>query len=153
MVTYLGSLVHSCYREGGTLQRNITVVCGEASQCFGHTGSSPTHRVCAFPVYTAQAPGCSAGELCKVGPGLCALPRSKPFWFRFSGTPLKCALGWACVLCPSQVRAAQETRCLASAVTPRLGVHLIACPFPAAWFSGCTMGVPSQVCRVSLLGS
>ena len=118
MVTYLGSLVHSCYREGGTLQRNITVVCGEASQCFGNTGSSPTHRVCAFPVYTAQAPGCSAGELCKVGPGLCALPRSKPFWFRFSGTPLKCALGWACVLCPSQVRAAQETRCLASALSP-----------------------------------
>ena len=27
-------------------------------------------------------------------------------------------LGWACVLCPSQVRAAQATRCLVSAVSP-----------------------------------
>ena len=88
-----------------------------------------------------------------VGPGLRALPRSKPFRFRFSGTPQRCRLGWACVLCPSKVRAAQVTRCLASAVAPSWGLWLIACPIPAAQFSGCTVGVPAQVCRVSLLGA
>ena len=38
------------------------------------------------------------------GPGLCALPRSKPVRFRFLGTPQRCRIGWACVLCPSQVQ-------------------------------------------------
>ena len=33
------------------------------------------------------------------------------------------------------------------------GLHLITSPVPAAQFSGCTAGAPSQVCRVSLLGS
>ena len=70
--------------------------------------------------------------------------------FRFLGTPQRRRLVWACVLCPSQVRAAQVTRCLASAVIPSWGLHLIASPAPAARFSGCTTGVPSQVCRVCL---
>ena len=73
--------------------------------------------MCAFLVYTAQAPGCSAGKLFKAGPWLCALPRSKPLRFRFSGTPQRHRLSWACVLCPSQVRAAQATRCLMSALS------------------------------------
>ena len=80
-------------------------------------GFAPAHSVCAFPVYTVQAPGCSAGELSKEGPGLHALPRSKPLRFRLSGTPQRHRLGWACVLCPSQVRAAQVTRCLVSALS------------------------------------
>ena len=46
-------------------------------------------------------------ELSKEGPGLCALPRSKPL--RFSGNLKEHRLGWACVLCPSQVLAAQAT--------------------------------------------
>ena len=118
MVTYLGSLVQLCCGEGGTLQTNITGVCGECSQCLGHTGFAPTHGACAFPVYTAQASGCSAGELSKVGPGLRALPRSKLLRFRFLGTPQRHILGWACVLCPSQVQAAQVTRCLVNALSP-----------------------------------
>ena len=42
-----------------------------------------------------------------MGPGLHAPPRSKPLMFRFSGTPQRHRLGWACILCPSQVLAAQ----------------------------------------------
>ena len=72
MVIYLGSLVQLCSGEEGTLQTNITGVCGECSQCLGHTGFPP--GMYSFPVYIAQAPGCSAGELAKVGPGLCAIP-------------------------------------------------------------------------------
>ena len=60
---------------------------------------------------SAKAPGCSAGALSKVGPVFCALPRSKLVRFRFSG------LGWVCVLCPSQVRAAQVTRYLMNALS------------------------------------
>ena len=75
-------------------------------------------------------------ELPEAGPVLSALPRSKPLRFRFS----------ACVLCPSPVQAAQVTRCLA-------GCDFTASPIPAAPFSGCTTGTPSQVCRMSPLGS
>ena len=46
--------------EGGTQQTNITSICGECSQCLSHTRFAPAHGVCAFPVYTAQALGCSA---------------------------------------------------------------------------------------------
>ena len=84
VVTYLGSLLQSCCGEGGTLQRNITGMYGECLQCLGLTGFVPAHGVCAFPVYTSQALGCSAGELSEVGPGLHALPRSKLPRFRFS---------------------------------------------------------------------
>ena len=83
MVIYLGSLVQLCCGEGGTLQTNITGVCRECSQCLGHTGFAPVHGMCAFTVNSAQAPGCSAGALSKAGPGLHALPRSKPLRFRF----------------------------------------------------------------------
>ena len=65
--------------------------------------SPPWSWPLAFLVYTAQAPGCSAGAPSKVGLGLCALCRSKLLRFRFSGTPQWHRLGWACVLCPSQV--------------------------------------------------
>ena len=113
----------------------------------------PPLTECAFPVYTAQAPGCSAGELSKAGPGLHALPRSKPLRFRFSGTPQRCRLGWACVLCLSQVRAAQATRCLVSSLYPGGTVYLFISPIPAAWFPGCIVGILSQVCHISPLGS
>ena len=42
-------------------------------------------------------------ELSEASPGLYALPRSKPLRFRYSGSPQRCRLSWACVLWPSQV--------------------------------------------------
>ena len=68
------------------------------------------------------------------GPGLHALPRSKPLRFRFSGTPERRRLGWACILCPFQFRAAQVTRCLASAHAPG-GRGVLAPPGPSRWVS------------------
>ena len=137
---------------GRTTANKYTGLCGECSQCLGHTRFAPTHSVCAFLVYTSQAPGCSAGELSKAGPGLCALSRSKPLRFRFLGTPQRHRLSWACFLCPSQVRAAQAARCLASALSLGGPVSLITSPVPAAWFPECAAGAASQVCRVSPLG-
>ena len=117
VVTSLGSLVQLCCGEGGTLQINITGVCGECSQCMDHTGFVPAHGMCACPVYTAQAPGCSAEKLFKTDPEFHALPRSKLLRFRFLGTPQRHRLSWACVWCPSQVRAAQVTRYLVSTLS------------------------------------
>ena len=64
---------------------------------------------------------------------------------RHSGSPQRHRLGWACVLCSSQVRAAQVMWCLASAnvVTYRL---------PATRLSGCKTGAPSQA-DVDYLGT
>ena len=74
MIIYLGSLVQLCCGEGGTLQTSITGMCEECSQCLGHTGFVPTHTVCAFLVYTAQSPVCSAGELIKQALGCMCFP-------------------------------------------------------------------------------
>ena len=134
--TFLGSLVQLCCGEGGTLQTNNTGVC---SQCLSHTGPVPTHGVCAFLAHTAQALGCW-GELSEAGPGLHAPPRPKPLRFRHSGSPQRCRLHWACVLCPSQVRAAQVMRCLASTVaaTYRLPhpCRSVFCVYNRCTFSG-----------------
>ena len=153
--------------RGGRITANITGMCGERLQCLGHPCFAPAYGVCAFPVYTAQAPGCSAGVLSKAGPGLRALPRSKPLRFRFSGAPQRHKLGWACVLCRSQVRAAQVTRCLAHALSPMwcvlspplsqplgfLGVqreHHPRCAvcFPGELTSGCDPPGGCQPCKI-----
>ena len=108
-------------------------MCRECLQCLGHTRFAPAHGMCAFSVYTAQAPGCSAGQVSKGCPGWRALPRSKPFRFRFSGTHKGTVS--ACVLCPSQVRAAQVTRCFASALSQVYGTsyHLPSPSHSVSW--------------------
>ena len=121
------------------------------SQWFSHTGFVPAHSVCAFPVCSDSRLLC--WELSDVGPGLHALPRSKLLRLRFLDTPQRRRLGWACILLLSQVWAAQVTRVLARLVSLSWRLWLIPSPVPATLFSGCTMGVPSQVCHVSLLGS
>ena len=77
---------------------------GACLQCLGHTGFAPAHGVCACPVFTAQALGCSAKNCLRpalgcinvpdlscsgsctqvvlrganlVGPVFCALPKSE----------------------------------------------------------------------------
>ena len=42
---------------------------------------------------------------------------------------------------------------LGECTLPRWGLRLITTPVPAAWFSGCAVGTPSQMCCVSPLGS
>ena len=64
-------------------------------------------------------------ELSEAGPRLYALPRSKLLRFRYSGTPQRHRLGWACVMWPSQVQAAQVTRCLVSVVP---ATYCLPCP-------------------------
>ena len=109
--------------------------------------SGPAHGVCAFPVYTAQALGCFAGELSKVGPGLRALSRSEPR-FRVLGTPQRRRLSWACILCPSQVRTSQVTRCFVSAVA---ATYHLTCPCHSFFwlYNRCTFSGGYQPSRIS----
>ena len=152
MGIYLGSLVQLCCGEEGMLQTNITGMCGECSQCLDHTGFDPAYGVCVFPVYTAQAPDCSAGELSKAGPGLHTLPRFKLLRFRFSCTPQRHRLGWACVLCLPRSEELRQPGVL-QVHSPSWAVGLITSPVPAPGFPGCTTRMLCQVCRVSPLGS
>ena len=95
---FVGSLVQLRCGEGGTLQTNNTGVC---SQCLSHTGpdlARGTHSSGSRLLHR---------ELSEAGPGLHAPLRSKPLRFRHSCSPQRHRLGWACVLCPSQVRVAQ----------------------------------------------
>ena len=107
------------------LQTNI----GMYSQCLSHAWPAPGH--------SAHSSGSRllCRELSEASPRLHAPPRSKLLRLRHSGSPQRCRLGWACVLCPSQVRAAQvfgeRGRCDLS-------------PLSAAQFSGSTTGAPSQ---------
>ena len=104
---FLGSFVHLCCGEEGMQQTKNTGVC---SQCLSHTGPAPA--------YGAHCLGSRllCWEPSEAGPGLYAIPRSKPLRFRYLGSPQRHRLGWACILCPSQVRAAQVIRCLGSEV-------------------------------------
>ena len=112
MDTFLGSLVQSCCGEGGMLQ--ITLAC--AHSVSPHKVCPPTWRVC-FPCLHCLGSRLLCWELSEASPGLYPFPRSKPLRFRYSGSPQRHRLGWACILCPSQVRAAQVTGCLASTLT------------------------------------
>ena len=92
--------------------------CKEISLACAHSDSATlglphSWRVC-LPHLHCSDSRLLCRELSDAGPGLHAFPRFKPLRFRFSGTPQRCRLGCACILCPSQVRAAQVTRCLAS---------------------------------------
>ena len=119
---------------GRNTEADTTGVCEECTQCLSHTGFAPLTGVCAFPVYIAQAPGCSAGELSKAGPGLHALPRSKPLRFRFLGTPQGHRLSWACVLCPPRSKQLMWPGAW-RAHSPSWAVRLITSPCPSPLLS------------------
>ena len=115
--------------------KQITLAC--ALSASATLGLPPVHGACSLPAHTAQALGCSAGNHPRPALGCLHLPGPSRSG---SGTRVVlrgATLGWACVLCPSHVRAAQVMRCLAStiAATYRL---------PAAQLSRCTTGAPSQ---------
>ena len=117
------------------LQTDITV-CGEHSPCSGHTGFAPHRDVCAFPVYTAQAPGCSiwSGPCVECGSSFRVFHRSAD-----SVAPAFCAF-------PG----------LSSSGSQRLGRTLPGCgaPFPSAAPVRITGRVPAAcVCSEELASS
>ena len=105
----------------GREERCKQITLGSAPSLSATLGLPPLKGVC-FPCLRCLGSRLLCRELSEAGPGLYALPRSKLLRFRYSGTPQRHRLGWACVMWPSQVQAAQVTRCLVStvAVTYRL---------------------------------
>ena len=82
--------------------KQISVVCAHSdSATLGLTRS----RCVCFPSLHCSGSRLLCLQLSEAGPELRALPRSKPFRFRFrfSGTPQRRTLSQTCVLCPSQV--------------------------------------------------
>ena len=130
------------------METNVTGMCGECSQCLGHTGFAPAHSMCAFPVYTAQAPDCSQGNClwwalgCMHFPGLSRSGSGSRVLHKDTDSvrPAFCALPRS-----EQLR----DQVLGERTLPRWVVRLITFPIPAAWFPGCTVGALSQVCHVS----
>ena len=112
----------------------------ECSQCHGQTRFAPAHGVCAFTVYTAQALGCSARNCMRWALGCIHFPglsrSGSGTWVLLKGTdlvgPAFCALPRSEPISWTGVWRARS-------------LWLIASPFPAAHFSGCTTGAPSQV--------
>ena len=110
---HLFRLIYSAvFGEGGTLQTNITGVCGERSLYIDHTGFAPAQGGVCFPGLHCLGCRVVCRGMSNAGPAFCALPRSRPLGF--SGTLQGHRLGWVCVLCPSQFQAAQVIRSLAS---------------------------------------
>ena len=116
MVTYLSSLVQLCCGEGGTLQTEFPGICGECSQVKDHTGFAKAQGgMCFLGLHcSGSREELSAGVLSKAGLPFWALHRSKPL--RVLGIPQGHRVGWVCILCPSQVQAAQATRCFSRAL-------------------------------------
>ena len=94
-------------REGRCKQ--ITLVC---VRIVSATPGLPCSRHVCFPCLHCLGSRLLCWELSGAGPGLYALPRSKPLRFRYLGTPQRRRLCWACVLYPSRFQASQVTRCL-----------------------------------------
>ena len=152
------SSVQSCYGEGGALQTDIAV-CGEHSPCPGHTGFAPYKGVCAFPVYPAQAPGCSiwSGPCVECGSSFRVLHKSAD-----SVAPAFCAFpglsgsGSQRLGCPLPGCGAPFPSAASGSGSQRLGRTLPGCgiPFPST-APACAAGwVPAAcVCSEELTSS
>ena len=114
----LGSLVQSCCGEGGALQTNVTGVCGEHSQCSGHTGFAPCSQCMYLPHLH-----CSGSRLLYREQFLLPVP---VFWY---STKAQTRLGLCSM--PSPAGAAQAARSLTGALSPG-AVHLIPSTVPAS---------------------
>ena len=152
MVIYLGSLVQLCCGEGGTLQTNITGMCGECSQCLSHIGFVPTHGMCDFPVYTVQALGCSAGNCLRQTLGCVHFPglsrSGSGSWVLHKGTDW---LGLHFVPFPGLSSSGDQA--LGECTLPRWGGASYHLHGPGWSVSQCSVGALSQVCHASPLGS
>ena len=122
-------------REGHC--RQISLACVGSTHSVPATLGLPPLTVCMLSLCTLLR---LQVVLQGVGPELRAVPRPKPLWFRFSGTPQRPRLGWACVLC---------LPCLSSSANQELDEHTLpgcSTPYslcgPSLSFWACQSGAP-----------
>ena len=151
MVTYLGSLVQLCCGEGGTLQTNITAMCGECSQCMDHTGFAPAQgSVCFLGLHCSGSRVLCRGTV-QNSPVFYALPRSK--LLRLLGTLQGHRLSLGMHFLPFPGLSSSGNQVLGKCTVPGGPCILITSQVLAAQFPECTRRGPSQIRHVSPLGS
>ena len=106
--------------------------------------------MCAFPVYTAQAPGYSAGNCLRQALGCVHFPGLSRSG---SGSRVLSKGADSVGPVPFPGPSSSGDHALGECTLLRWAVRLIASPVPATRFPWCTRVTPSQVCRMSLLGS
>ena len=106
--------------------------------------------MCAFPVYTAQAPGYSAGNCLRQALGCVHFPGLSRSG---SGSRVLSKGADSVGPVPFPGPSSSGDHALGECTLLRWAVCLIASPVPATRFPWCTRVTPSQVCRMSLLGS
>ena len=92
-------------------------------------------------------------ELNVAGPGLSALPRSKPLRFGFSGTPQRRRFSWGLRFVPVPGPSSSGDQVLGERSRPQLETASYRLPHASAPFLGIQWGAAFQVCCVSLLGN
>ena len=120
---------------GGRITANKSHWCvGSARSVWATPGLPPLMAACAFPVYTAQAPGCSAGVLlCFVH--LPGLSRSGSGFGNYARAQRLLDVYFV----PFPGRSSSGDQVLGECPVPG-GPHvLITSPVPAAWFPGCAV--------------
>ena len=122
MIIYLGLFFQLHCREGGTLQTNITC------SVWATLGLPPLTAACVLSWSTSlRLPVALPGNCLWWAPGCVHFPDLHRSGSGSRVLPQRHRLSWACVLCPSQVPAAQPTRCLASTLFPA-GLCILSSP-------------------------
>ena len=150
MVTYFGSLVQLCCGEGGTLQISLACV-GSARSRWTTLGLPPLTACVLAWVYTLRLQGALQGHCLKWALHFVHFPGLSHSGSRVlrKGTDLV-GHAFSALPRPEQLR---QYQALGEHPVPVGPCVLITSPVLAAQFCRCTGRVPSQVCRVSPLGS
>ena len=141
-----------CCVEGGTLQTNITGMCGECSQCLDHTGFAPAHGGVCFPGLH-----CSGSRLLFRGtlqgrPWVACTSQAWASQVQVLGYSTKAQIKFGLRFVPFSVPSSSGNKVLGELTVS--DVRCILSPSHSQPLS--FLGVPqepSQVCRVSPLGS
>ena len=115
MISYLGSLVQFSPGAGRAGRCRQTSLCVGSTRRVPATLGLPRSRVCAFPVYAAQAPSCSiwSGPCVECGSSFRVLRKSAdsigPAVCAFPAGAAQAARSWMGILSPGAVRLLPST--------------------------------------------
>ena len=133
--------------------KQISLVCmGSACIVSATLGLSPVTEFVLSQSTLLKYLGCCTGELSKAGPGCVPFPGlTRSGSGSRASTKAQTLLGQHFVHFPGP--SSSDNQVLCKHTLPRWGVRLITSLVPATQFPGWQHACPSQVCRVSLLGS
>ena len=145
MVIYLGLFVQLHCGEGRTLQTNITGIILQTNITCSvwATLGLPVFRACVLSQSTLlRLQVALQGNCLWWALGYVHFPGLSHSGSGSRVLPQRHRLSWACVLCPSQVPAAQPTRCLASTLFPA-GLCILSTPWSQLLGF---LGAPQEFC-------